>query len=151
MMDDTIVDKVTSLVDNILQEKEIELVEITYRREQGGMTLRLLVDKENGITVDECARLNEEIGMLLEAKDLMIDKYLLEIASPGLDRLLKTRRDCERVIGKIINVHTYEPVKSGKGRDYAGVVKSVDDKKLNMDDIEIPLDKISKARLKIEI
>ena len=92
MMDDTIVDKVTSLVDNILQEKEIELVEITYRREQGGMTLRLLVDKENGITVDECARLNEEIGMLLEAKDLMMDKYLLENARRAYRKRYSSRR-----------------------------------------------------------
>jgi len=144
-----IVGKIKDLIGNILQAKEIELVEIIYRRGQGGMNLRLLIDKEGGITLGECALLNEEIGKILDQEDVMPEKYILEVSSPGLDRPLKTKRDFEKSIGKRIHVHTYEPVNDK--RDHEGLVKSVDDEKVTVDSIEIRLDKIAKAKLKIEI
>jgi ribosome maturation factor RimP len=144
-----IVEKVEELVSNLLQEKVIELVDITYKRESGGMVLRLLVDKEGGITLGDCAYLNEEIGNMLEQEDAIPEKYMLEVSSPGLDRPLKTRRDFERAMGKKIHVHTYEPINDK--RDCEGTVKSVDDEKVIIDEVVIPLKKISKAKLKIEI
>lgn len=149
-MEHSIIDKVKELISNLLREKAIELVEITYRREHGVMVLKLIVDKEGGITLDECACLNEEMGILLDQGNLIGEKYLLEISSPGLDRPLKTRRDFERVMGKKIHVHTYEPIE-GKTRDCEGVVNDVDDEKVAVGNMNIRLDKISKAKLKIEI
>lgn len=145
-----ILDKVKELVSQLLEARQIELVDITYRRESGGMVLRLLVDKEGGITLDECTEVNEDVGRMLEDGSVMPDKYTLEVASPGLDRPLKTRRDFERVMGKIIRVHTYEPIFE-KRRDCEGVVKYVDDQKVTVGDFEIKLKKIAKAKLKIEI
>lgn len=145
-----IVEKIRELTANFLQEKRIELVDIVYRRESGGMVLRLLVDREGGITLGECSYLNEEIDRILDEAGLMTEKYLLEVSSPGLDRPLKTKRDFERVMGKKIRVHTYEPIE-GRRRDCEGIVNSVDDEKVTVDNIEIRLDKISKAELKIEI
>ena len=126
----------------------MELVDIIYRREQNGMVLRFLADKPEGIALDECACLNSEIDKLLESADIIPDKYILEVSSPGLDRPLKTRRDFERVLGKKIYLHTYEPVNNK--RDYKGEVTSVDDEKVTVNETRIPLDKISKARLQIE-
>ncbi len=144
-----IIEKVKGLIGNLLKDKAIELVDITYRRESGGMTLRLLVDKEGGITLDECTYLNEEIGKILDGEDIMAEKYVLEVSSPGLDRPLKTRRDFERVMEKKICVHTYEPIE-GKRRDCEGVVTSVDDEKVTVGNFVIRLDKIAKAKLKVE-
>ncbi len=144
-----IVDKIREITGNILQDKAIELIELKYRRESGGMVLRLLVDKEGGITMDECTSLNNEIGSILDEKDIMQDKYTLEVSSPGLDRPLKTRRDFERVTGKMIYLHTYGPVNDK--RDHEGVVISVDDEKVTVNNVDIRLDKIAKAKLKIEI
>jgi len=144
-----VVEKVKKLIDNLLRDKAIELVDITYKRESGGMVLRLLVDKEGGIMLDECTSLNEEIGDMLDREETIFERYNLEISSPGLDRPLKTRRDFERVMGKEIYVHTYSPINDK--RDYKGVIKFVDDEKVIVGDTEISLDKISKAKLKIEI
>lgn len=146
---DQVVDKIKKLIDNSLRDKAIEFVDATYKRESGVMVLRLLVDKVGGITLDECASLNEEIGDMLEREDAVFEKYTLEVSSPGLDRQLKTRRDFERIMGKEIHVHTYSPINDK--RDCEGAVKFVDDQKVIVGDMEIPLDKISKAKLKIEI
>ncbi len=146
---DQVVDKVEKLIDNSLRNKAIELVDIIYKRVSGSMTLRLLVDKVGGITLDECASLNEEIGDMLEREDAAFEKYTLEVSSPGLDRPLKTSRDFERIMGTEIHVHTYSPINDKK--DCEGAVKFVDGQKVIVGDTEIPLDKISKAKLKIEI
>ncbi len=144
-----IVEKVKEAVSNLLEENRIEMVDITYRRESGGMVLRLLVDKEGGITIGECAGLNEEISALLDKEDIVAEKYILEVSSPGLDRPLKTRRDFERLIGKKIHVHVYEPIE-GKRRDCEGTINSVDDETVTVDNIKIRLDKIAKAKEKLE-
>jgi len=144
-----ILDKVKELISNLLQDNGIELVDISYRRGKGTMILKLLVDKEGGITLDDCSRLNEDIGKVLDEANAMPDKYLLEVSSPGLDRHLKTKRDFERVMGKKIYVHTYEPIQ--EKRDYVGNVSGVDEETVTVDNVKIPLNKISKARLEIKI
>lgn len=146
---ENIVEKVTGLIGNLLQDNEIDLVEMTYRREAGHMILRLLVDKAGGITIDDCAYLNEEVGKILDAGDVIPEQYTLEVSSPGLDRPLKTRRDFERVVGKVIQVHTYEPIENK--RDFEGVATSVDDEKVTVGGVEIRLDRISKAKLKVVV
>lgn len=144
-----VVERVKELTQPLFGECDVELVDITYRREQGGMVLRLLVDKEGGITLDECTHFNEKIGEMLDAEDIIADKYILEVNSPGLDRPLKTRRDFERVMGKVVHVHTYEPVNDK--RDHEGSIESVDDEKVIVGGTAILLKKISKAKLKIII
>ncbi len=148
-MQDVIIDNVKGLTANLLRDKAIELVDLMYRRERPGMVLRFLVDKEGGITLNECAELNERIGALLDAEDVIPDKYTLEISSPGLDRPLRTKRDFERVMGREVRVHMYAPVNDKK--DYEGVVSGVDDEKVTIGEISVPLNKISKAKQKVKI
>ena len=144
-----ILDKVKELISNLLQDNGIELVDSSYRRGKGTMLLKLLVDKVGGVTLDDCSRLNEDIGKVLDEANAMPDKYVLEVSSPGLDRPLKTKRDFERVMGKKIYVHTYEPIQDK--RDYVGSVSGVDEESVTVDNVKIPLNKISKARLEIKI
>ena len=144
-----IIEKIRELISNLLLENKMELVDILYRREAGNMVLRLLVDKEGGITLDDCAKLNEDVGNILDQENAMPDKYLLEVSSPGLDRHLKTKRDFQRVIGQRINVHTYEPIEDR--RDYNGEVSEVDEENVIVSGVKIPLKKISKAKLEIKI
>jgi ribosome maturation factor RimP len=121
---------------------------MTYRKEGSRKVLRILADKGGSITLEECARMNEIIGGALDSADFMEDNYILEVSSPGLDRPLKTRADFERIKGKRIRAHTYEPV-DGK-RELAGVLQAVEDDSIIVSDeggkqIKIQLDKISKA------
>lgn len=150
-----IVEKVKELVSNLLQDKEIELADIVYRREGPKMVLRLTLDKKNGITLDECGAVNEQLGELLDKENILVEGYILEVCSPGLDRPLKSKKDFDRVIGKLVKVNTYGPIDNK--REHVGKVVSCDEEVVAIEPKggkvirKIPLDKISKARLEIEI
>ncbi len=147
-----LVKEIEEVVSPLLDKESVELVEILYRREGGKMVLRFLVDVPGGITLAECARLNNEIGKVLDESNMPLANYLLEVSSPGLDRPIKTVKDFLRAVGKKVRL-----LYSKDGREkvtYIGEVKSVDneDVTLVMEGKEevIPIDKIVKARLEIE-
>jgi len=148
-----IIDRVKELISGYLKDNGIELVEITYRREQGGMTLRLLVDTPSGIRIDECEGLNNYLSELLDTEDVIQEHYIIDVSSPGLDRPIKTDRDFERSIDKTLEITTYEPIdgrKTHEGR-LVGIAKDgivVESKGIST---VIPRNKIALARLKIEI
>ncbi len=81
--------KVESLIGPILDEMDYELVDIEYLSERGKWVLRIYVDKEGGLTLDDCARVSSEIGDLIDVKDIFQHKYVLEVSSPGLEKSLK--------------------------------------------------------------
>ena len=111
MLDQTaILNRVKEIVQPLLAAKGVELVELTGKLGGGRFTLRCLVDTANGITMDQLSGLNRSIGALIEEHDLIPDRYLLEVSSPGLDRPLKTARDFERVIGRRVRVTTNVPL-----------------------------------------
>ncbi len=148
-----IVDRVKELAGGYLKDNGMELIEITYRREQGGMTLRLLVDTPSGVCIDECEGLNNFLSELLDTEDVIQEHYVIDVSSPGLDRPIKTDRDFERSIDKTLEITTYEPIdgrKTHEGR-LVGMNKGeivVESKGIS---IVIPRNKIAVARLKIDI
>lgn len=109
MDDDPLVSQLRELVRVPLVLYAAELVEMTYRREGGGMVLRLLVDKRGGITLNECAGLNSEVGRAVEAANLIQEPYTIEVSSPGLDRPLRTLRDFERALGEDVLLRLAAP------------------------------------------
>jgi len=147
-----IVDQVRGLIADYLDREGVELIEITYRREQGGMVLRLLVDTPEGITVDECEEINNFVSEVLDKENVISERYTIEVSSPGLDRPIKAARDFERVMGKVLDVTTYEPV-DGK-RTHEGRLVGMSDDNIVLErngvSTEIPRDKIARAVLKIE-
>lgn len=152
METDEIVERVTKLVEPYLNESGIELIEITYRREQGGMTLRLTVDTPIGIHVDECEAVNNYMSETLDADGLISEHYLIEVCSPGLDRPIRTDKDFNRSMGKLIELTTFAPVDGRKSHE--GKLVGMDPEKIVLEaegvSTVIPRDKIAMARLKIE-
>lgn len=148
-----IIEKVKELALNLLKEKEIELVDIIYRRQGPDMILKLIADKKDGITIDECGWINERLGELLDKESVLTDRYILEVSSPGLDRILKTKKDFEWAKGRLVRINTYGPVEDK--REHIGKVVSCDEEGVTIElkDInktrKIPLEKISKARLEM--
>lgn len=146
------IEKVKELITSYLEERGIELVDITYRREQGGMTLRLLVDNPDGIKVNECEELNNFLGEALDKEGAISERYILEVSSPGLDRPIRTDRDFERVMGKELNITTYEPVDGTK--THSGKLIGMDKENIVVESngvsTVIPRAKIARAVLKIE-
>ena len=146
------IDRVNTLIAEYLEQNDMELVEITYRREQPGMVLRLLVDTPEGITIDQCEGLNNYLSELLDKEDIIQERYTLEVSSPGLDRPIITDRDFERSMGKILEVSTYEAIDGRKA--HGGKLIGMDKEKvvIESDGIStvIPRNIIARARRKIK-
>lgn len=88
----------------------MELVHFEARRESGGTVLRLYIDREGGVTLDDCARVSRQVSAELDADDPIPGRYTLEVSSPGLDRPLSRDRDFERYVGSQVRVVTASPL-----------------------------------------
>ncbi|MFA5436978.1 MAG: ribosome maturation factor RimP [Candidatus Omnitrophota bacterium] len=126
------------------------LVEAVLRYEGGGLVLRILADKpEGGINMDECAILNRDIGRFLDEKDIIRDRYMLEVASPGLDRALRTKDDFSRFLNKKARFFLNNPI-NGK-IEWDGLIARVEEESvfvnINGENVEVPFIKINKAKL----
>jgi ribosome maturation factor RimP len=150
-MHEDVVERVKELVAPYLESNGAELVEITYRREQGGMTLRLLVDTPEGIKIAECESLNNYISELLDKEAIIDEHYIIEVSSPGLDRPMKSERDFERALGKELEVTTYGPV--GGRKTHEGRFIGMDKENIVIESAGvstvIPRKSIALARLKV--
>ena len=113
---------VNRIIEPVLDEMGFELVDIEYLSEHGRWVLRIYVDGEDGITLDDCARVSNEIGDLIDVNDIFEHEYVLEVSSPGLNRPLKKEKDFQRAVGKKIKVKMLNPVKDRK--NFTGVLKA---------------------------
>ena len=113
--------------------------------------MRIYLDKEGGIEIDDCQRISEALEQILDEKDLLKDAYILEVSSPGLDRVLKKARDFEREQGKDVEVTFYAPV-DGK-KTWVGTLTGYDREKnaIVLDgEKELLLEKTAQVRLHID-
>ncbi len=101
---DDIVSEALMLVSPVLDDMGLELVDIEYLTERGRWVLRIYIDKPGGVTLDDCAEVSNEVGALLDVKDIIPTHYVLEVSSPGLDRPLKKETDFLRFVGEKIKV-----------------------------------------------
>jgi len=85
--------EIQSVIDPILESQGLELVDLEYQRESQGWVLRVYIDREGGVTLNDCAELSGELGTVLDVRDLMANPYTLEVSSPGLNRPLKKPED----------------------------------------------------------
>jgi ribosome maturation factor RimP len=109
-MDDERLALIQQLAEPILEAASTEAVEWMCHLQGGRLVVRLLVDKVSGVTIQDCARLNRQIGQALDQVEALSESYTLEVSSPGLDRPLVTRRDFERAIGDAVNLCLQEAV-----------------------------------------
>jgi len=101
---------VTQIAFPIAEKLGYELVEVEYVKEGANFYLRIYIDRDGGVTIDDCERMNNEIEPLLDKEDPIPGAYYLEISSPGLDRPLKSDRDFEKYKGQIVEVNLYEAI-----------------------------------------
>ncbi|HEY3174643.1 MAG TPA: ribosome maturation factor RimP [Candidatus Polarisedimenticolia bacterium] len=114
----SIPERVRSLAVEVTSRTGYELVDVEYRSEPGGWTLRLFIDKEGGVNLDDCRRVSEEFGAVLEVEDPIPNPFNLEVSSPGLDRPLTRDGDYVAAQGKLVRITTREPI-SGR-RNFRG-------------------------------
>ncbi|WP_110933080.1 ribosome maturation factor RimP [Paenibacillus bouchesdurhonensis] len=142
---------VEEMVLPFLQENGFELVDVEYVKEGSNWFLRVFVDKDGGIDIDDCGRISEYLSEKLDAEDPIPSAYFLEVSSPGAERPLKKAEDVSNAVGKDVFVTTYEPVDGLK--EFEGRLLSFDNDELvvtvGKKDYAIPYNKVASARLAI--
>ena len=116
--------KTESFLMPLMKENDFELVDVEYVKEAGNWYLRAYIDKEGGITVDDCEIISRKLGDWLDEKDFIADSYILEVSSPGLGRPLKKDKDYDRSISKDVDIKLYKPL--NKQKDFTGTLISYD-------------------------
>ena len=104
---------VSGMAEEILQGTDISLVDVEYVREKDWY-LRIYIDKPGGIEIDDCQMVSEKLTEILDARDLIRDKYYLEVSSPGIDRPLKKDKDFESFYGKKVDIKFFAPWEKNK-------------------------------------
>ena len=144
--------KVRPVAERILESEGMELVDIEYRRERGGRVLRLIIDQEGGVTLDDCASISHELDRNLDVEDISPGPYTLEVSSPGLNRPLKKESDFHRFINRVVRVKTASPVEDR--RTFRGRLLACRDGSVEIEVersvVKIPMDCIVKANLEYE-
>jgi ribosome maturation factor RimP len=144
-----IIKQAEALVKALLPSEELELVDITYRHERGRWILSLFIDKEDGVTIEDCVAISREFGDLLDVKDIMPGPYSLEVSSPGLDRPLKRAEDFNRFKKHKVCIKTGSLVEGR--RHFKGILLGYQDRIVRMQDEDtvysIPYESIVKAKL----
>jgi len=144
-----IVADVEVLAEPLLESEGFSLIDVEYRRERNGRTLRLVVDKDGGVTVGDCAYIGSQLGDILDAKADLLGSYHMEVSSPGLDRALTKPKHFVQFKGRQVAIKTRSPVE-GK-TDFRGKLDGLSDG-IVMVEAEgqvyaIPYEDISRARL----
>ncbi len=116
--------KAESLAREITDANNFELVDVEYVKEGANWYLRIYIDKEGGINIDDCELVSRAVEEKLDAANFIEDAYILEVSSPGLTRPLKKEKDYARSIGKLIDIKTFKPVE--KRKDFVGRLKAYD-------------------------
>lgn len=134
----------------LLEKYKFELVDVEYVRESGLWYLRAYIDKEGGITVDDCEVVSRELGDWLDKEDFIADSYILEVSSPGLGRPLKKEKDFARSLGKDVEVRLYRPI--NRQKEFTGALKAYDADTVTLsmeDESELVLEKSDIALIRL--
>lgn len=116
----------------IIEQNNFELVDVEYVKEGSSYYLRAYIDKEGGITVDDCEIVSRALGDLLDEKDFIEESYILEVSSPGLGRPLKKEKDYKRSVGKELEIRLYKAV--NKQKEFYGILESYDETSVTISD-----------------
>lgn len=105
------------LLEPVMEENNFELVDVEYVKEAGNWYLRAYIDKEGGITINDCELVNRTLSDIMDKEDFIPDAYILEVSSPGLGRKLKKDKDFRRSIGNDVDIKFFKARKLPAGRN----------------------------------
>ena len=148
----SIEEKVESLIKEKIQGLGYELYDVQYAKEGKDYFLRVFIDKEDGIDLNDCEKVSNEINPLLDEKDFIKEMYFLEVSSPGIERVLRKDEHIKDSIGKEIEVKLFKPIE--KQKEFVGTLEDYNEEKIilgleeNEEKIEIERKNISLMKLK---
>ena len=151
---DTYVAKTEKFLEGLSKKLMFETVDVEFVKEDSEHYLRVYcdMDKEGGITIDDCVDISRALSDWLDETDFIDESYILEVSSPGLGRTLKKDRDFVREMGKAVEIKLYKAI--DKRKDFSGILKSFDDDNITIEedskDISFLRKDIALIRLSIE-
>ena len=144
---------VIELIEPGLLAKGIELVDVEFKKEGKNWVLRVFIDKQGGITLEDCQKISSLVGDLIEVEEVIEPTYTMEVSSPGLNRVLKKEKDFVRFSGKKIGVQCHAPLNGRK--KFTGILKDFKSQSIHLEvdgQLQIiPINRVAKANLVIEI
>lgn len=141
-------ERVEELVTKPIDELGYKVYDVMYVKEGKDNYLRIFIDKESGISLDDCEKVNNAITDILDEADIIKDQYFLEISSPGVERHIRKDKQLEEHIGKDINVRLFKPI--DKQKELTGTLQKFDDEQvvllINEEEITINRENISSMK-----
>ncbi|MGB9886355.1 MAG: ribosome maturation factor RimP [Moorellales bacterium] len=151
-MTERVKDRLTAILEPVVEASGYELVDLEYQKESGRWVLRLFIDGPEGITLDDCEKVSERVGRYLDELDPIPHRYFLEVSSPGINRSLRKDKDFERFRGQPISVRTFAPVEGR--RQFRGELGGLESGCVLVREGDtlwrIPREVVAKARLEAE-
>ena len=150
-------EKVTSEIEKIVASEGLELVHVDYRRQGRTYLLRIDIDKDGGVTLDDCQLVSQQVSAWLDVEDPVPGEYELQVSSPGLDRKFYRDSDYQKFIGRLVRVKTSAAIRGlhvivGRLKEFDGKKIVVTDPAMKKDaDYEIPLADVKETRLEVEM
>jgi ribosome maturation factor RimP len=150
-------EQVEQQIQRIVESEGLELVHVDYRRQGHAFLLRIDIDKEGGVTIDDCSLVSQQVSAWLDVEDPIPAEYELQVSSPGLDRKFYRPADYGKFVGRLVRVKTSKAVRGlhvivGKLKEFDGDTVVVTDPVMKKDpDYAIPLADIKETRLEVEI
>ena len=138
------------LITPILERMHFELVDVEYVKEGGTWYLRAYIDKEGGITVNDCEAVAREMNEILDKEDFVEDSYVFEVSSPGLGRPLKKEKDYVRSMGKEVEIRTYRAI--NREKEFYGILSAYDENTVTIkteDETEMTFEKSDIALIRL--
>ena len=139
--------EVERIVEELIDGSPLELVAVDYVKERDWY-LRVFIDKEGGIEIDDCQELSGRLEEVLDAEDMIKTSYILEVSSPGLDRELKKPKDFQREQGRMVDVSLFAPLDGEKV--ITGELGAYDGENVTVGERVIPMNKVAKVNLHID-
>lgn len=140
------------LIQPIVDRMNFELVDVEYVKEGSVWYLRAYIDKEGGITVNDCEAVAREMNEILDREDYVEGSYTFEVSSPGLGRPLKKEKDYKRSVGKEIEIRTYRAI--NREKEFRGILKAYDDASVTIeteDETEMKFEKTEIALIRLAL
>ena len=123
--------KATAMLEPICAANGVEIYDVEYVSEAGEWYLRAYIDKEGGVTINDCEAVSRAFSDALDADDFIEDAYYLEVSSPGLGRALKKDSHLEKSIGMEVELKTYKPI--DKVKEFSGILKGFNDREITVE------------------
>ena len=123
--------KATAMLEPICAANGVEIYDVEYVSEAGEWYLRAYIDKEGGVTINDCEAVSRAFSDALDADDFIEDAYYLEVSSPGLGRALKKDSHLEKSIGMEVELKTYKPI--DKVKEFSGILKNFNDREITVE------------------